>query len=262
MPPVRVGIALGSGGAKGFAHVGVLKALEEAGIQIDIVTGSSMGGLVAGFYATGMTPDFMDKFACSIRWRHWVDFTVPRLGLIAGDKVFQMVKLLTRSRSIEQADKALAIVATELLTRRRVVWKTGLIADAVRASISIPGVFVPYVHKDGIFVDGGVLDRVPVEAARELGADFVIAVDVATAPKGHAPESMMDVILQSLDMMQDFAYSQRSPTADIYIEPMLSHVGTSHFHKAREAIDAGYAAGTVAVPEILARIAAVKDASC
>jgi NTE family protein len=254
-----VGVALGSGGAKGFAHVGVLKALEENGISPSVVAGSSMGSLVGAFYATGMRPDFMERLACTMSWRHWIDLTVPKVGLISGEKIRQMLTVLTRGSKIEDANRRLAIVATELTQRKRVVFTSGLIADAVRASISIPGIFVPYVTPDGVFVDGGVIDRVPVDVAKQLGADVIIAVDVATVQKSSVPENMMDVIMQSLDIMQQHSVDFRSPHASLYIEPDVSHVGTSQFHRAKDAIVAGYEA-TIEKMEDIKRVVSCTEA--
>lgn len=249
-----VGVALGSGGAKGFAHIGVLKALEEANVPVHVVSGSSMGSLIGAFYATGMTPNFMDGLATTLKWRHWVDFTVPKMGMILGNRIRQMVALLTRNLPIEQAEKRLAIVATELIKKERIVFLSGSIADAVRASISIPGAFVPFVTADGVYVDGGVLDRVPVEAARDLGAEVVIAVDVAAARMNTPPESMLDVFFQSLDLMQERAYESVHSLADVTIVPEVGSIGTSQFSKAREAIEAGYIATKKNMDEILLHV--------
>lgn len=250
-----VGVALGSGGAKGFAHVGILKALEEHHVPVDVVAGSSMGSLVGAFYATGMRVPFMEQLACTLRWRHWVDLTVPKMGMIAGDKVHQMIAMLTRGLDVDHADKPLAIVAAELVSKRGIVFRTGPIADAVRASIAIPGVFVPFVKDGKVYVDGGVIDRLPVQAARDLGADIVIAVDVASVQRERPPQGIVDVILQSLDMMQDEVYRTRDKTADFYVEPDVSEVGTSQFHKARQAIVAGYEEGIAQMDRILAFLA-------
>ncbi|MCL6632131.1 MAG: patatin-like phospholipase family protein [Alicyclobacillus herbarius] len=243
----RIALALGSGGAKGFAHVGVLQALVEHQISVDIVTGSSMGSLVGAFYVTGMSPSFMEKLACTLRWRHWVDLTVPKVGLIAGDKVHQMVKLLTRGLRIEELEIPFAAVATDLVQRRAVVIREGLLADAVRASIAIPGVFVPLRLGGQVLVDGGVIERVPTEAARALGADLVIGVDVSTGAPS-VPETMLDVIMQSLEIMQEQLLVQHP--ADLLITPDLSTIGSSHFHRAKEAIRIGYEAAKVRIPDI------------
>lgn len=250
-----VGVALGSGGARGFAHVGVLKSLEAHGVPIDVVSGSSMGGLVAAFYATGMHTRFMEELATSLRRRHWVDLTVPKMGMIAGDKVHQLVQLLTRGLTVDAADKPLAIVATDLVSKRNIVFRSGLIADAVRASVAIPGVFVPFVKDGGVYVDGGVIDRVPVEAARQLGADIVIAVDVSSVLRGQPPHGVVDVIMQSLDLMQDEVYRTRVKTADVYVEPDIPGMGAGQFQKARQAIAAGFAATEASMEEILTKLA-------
>lgn len=250
-----VGVALGSGGARGFAHVGVLKALEQHHVPIDVVSGSSMGALVAAFYATGMRPSFMEQLAVTLRWRHWVDLTVPKMGMISGEKVQQLIHLLTRGLPVDRAEKPLAIVATDLLAKERYVFRTEPIADAVRASVAIPGVFVPFVKDGRVYVDGGVVDRVPIEAARDLGADIVIGVDVSSRQRERPPQGIVDVILQTLDLMQDEVYKTRAKTADIYVEPDLSSVGSSQFHKANEAIELGYQAAVNSMEQILSVLA-------
>jgi NTE family protein len=228
-------------------------------VTVDVVAGSSMGSLVGAFYVTGMSPAFMERLACTLRWRHWVDLTVPKVGLIAGDKIREMVKLLTRGLRIEELDRPFAAVATDLVQRKAVIIRSGLLADAVRASIAIPGVFVP-VRVDGqVLVDGGVIERVPTVAARMLGADTVIAVDVSTGSRPAVPETMLDVIMQSLDIMQERLLVQHP--ADILIAPDLSSVGTSHFHKAEAAIRIGYEAAKAKMPEILALLASPTESA-
>lgn len=256
----KVALALGSGGAKGFAHVGVLKAFEECGIPVDIITGSSMGSLVASFYVTGMRPTFMERLARTLTWRHWVDVTVPRVGLVSGRKVHELVSLLTRGATFEEAQIPCAIVSTELTTKSLVTFRSGKLADAVRASISIPGVFVPFVTEQGVFVDGGVMERVPVQAAKDLGADVVIAVDVAAFPKRSVPETMLDVISLSLEAMQEPHIGERLRDAAICIRPVLTEIGSSQFNKASEAIDLGYEAAMALMPEI--RLKLQQDAGC
>lgn len=237
----KLGLALGSGAARGLAHIGVLLALTENHIPVHAIAGSSMGSLVGALYAAGIPPSYMEGLACALRFRHWVDFTVPKMGLISGERIREMIALLTRNETIEDMPVPLAIVATELLGRKSVTFRAGNVADAVRASISIPGIFVPFTMNGGIYVDGGVLERVPVSAAYNLGADFVLAVDVGSGRANYKPESMIDVIVQSLDVMQDFGTGQ-GMSADIMIVPELEDVGPSHFHKAKRAIDAGYEA--------------------
>ncbi len=222
-----------------------------------------MGSLVGAFYVTGMKPQFMERLAATLSWRHWLDLTVPKVGLIAGEKLHQMVTLLTRGLKFEQLDTKFGVVATELTERKTVLMTTGRISDAVRASISIPGVFVPFVTSEGVFVDGGVVERVPIEACRVLGADFVIAVDVAAGQRvPTVPETIMDVIMYSLDMMQQHLVEQRIQAADFRIEPDVSHVGVSQFHKAQEAIDAGYEATVAVLDALLERLHTATEERC
>lgn len=245
-----VGLALGSGGAKGFAHVGVIAALTENDIPIHVMTGSSMGALVGSAYAMGATPRMMRGLATGLKRRHFLDFTVPKMGFVQGDRVRDVVALITKGARIEDANIPLAIVATDLVSRQLVVFRTGIIADAVRASISIPGVFVPVVRDGAVYVDGGVLERVPVQAALDLGADVVIGVDVGVTPVGTIPSSMMDVIMQSLETMQDQVFGLRRQAASVAIIPNVSHIGSGQFGRASEAIQAGYEATLQRIEEI------------
>jgi NTE family protein len=213
-----------------------------------------MGSLVGACYAMGTSPRMLRGIATSLKRRHWLDFTVPRMGLVQGERVRELVSLLTRRGRIEDANLPLAIVATELMSRSSVVFRTGSIADAVRASIAIPGVFVPVVREGAVYVDGGVLSRVPAAAAWDLGSDVVIGVDVGITPVGTAPSSMMDVIMQSLELMQDRAFADKSTGATVTIVPRVSHIGTSQFHRAEEAIELGYAATVERMPDIQAAL--------
>lgn len=246
----KIGLVLGAGGAKGLAHVGVIKALVEHNIPVDMVVGSSMGALVGAFFATGMRPLYMEQLARTLRMRNWLDVQAARTGLASGERVWYMVQLLTRSRSIEHADLPLAIVATDLLERRLEVFRTGSIADAVRASVSIPGVFVPFERNGHIYVDGGVIERVPVEVARLMGAEAVIAVDVISSNPTQRPDTIMDVVMMALDIMQQDTVTARAANANVWIQPDLSGVASSHFHKAGHAINAGYRS-TLAVMETI-----------
>ncbi|WP_083511637.1 patatin-like phospholipase family protein [Alicyclobacillus acidiphilus] len=250
MSSVRVGLALGSGGAKGFAHIGVITALVDHGIPIDAISGSSMGALVGAVYAMGASPGMMRGLAVGLKRRHWLDLTVPKMGLIQGDRVREVVALMTRHGRFEDTKIPLSIVATDLVQRKLVVFREGIIADAVRASISIPGVFVPVVRDGAVYVDGGVIERVPVQSAWDLGADVVIGVDVSCTPPGTIPNSMVDVIMQSLGLMQDEVYALRSTSQTVSVIPEVSHIGTSQFGRAAEAIELGYQATVAQLPAI------------
>lgn len=250
MQNVKVGLALGSGGAKGFAHIGVIEALVEYQIPVHAVAGSSMGSLIGASFAIGTPISNMKALAIHLKRRHWLDFAVPKMGMIQGDRVREVVRLITGDRDIEDATIPLAIVTTDLVSRQKVVFRQGNIAEAVRASVSIPGIFVPVVADGAVYVDGGVLERVPVTDARDMGCDIVIGVDVGMTPVGTVPHSLLDVIMQSLEVMQDRSFRTAKESASVTIVPQVAHIGASQFGRAEEAIQLGYAAAMEQMPTI------------
>jgi NTE family protein len=229
----KIGLALGSGGARGFAHLGVLKVLSEEGIPISMIAGSSMGALVGSFYATGLGFDHLYKLATLFKRKYYLDFTVPKMGFIAGNRVKDFIKVFTRGKHIEDLDIPLSIVATDLYEGKKVVFTKGPVADAVRASIAIPGIFVPEK------IDGGVIDRIPVSVVKEMGADLVIAVDVSHVKKTEEITSIFDVILQSLDIMQDELVHHRKIASDIMIRPHVEQYSSRAFKNIKEIIEIG-----------------------
>jgi NTE family protein len=235
-----IGIALGSGAARGLAHIGVLQALEDHDINIDYVAGSSAGALVGGLYCCGIEPKTIRDIANQIDRKLWVDLSVPKRGFIKGEKIEEIIKLLTGNRNIEELTKKLAIVATDLKSAKRYVFKKGPIYKAIRASISIPGVFVPVRYNDMVLVDGGVTDRVPVSVVKDMGADIVIAVDVGFSTQQGRINHIFDVILQSIDVMAKQILPQNIIHADVYITPQVSHIGLSRFDKVVECYEIGY----------------------
>ncbi|WP_240620168.1 patatin-like phospholipase family protein, partial [Peribacillus acanthi] len=139
----KIGLALGSGGARGFAHLGVLKVLKENNIKVDYIAGSSMGALVGAFYAAGTDMDQLYKISSNFKRKYFLDFTVPKMGFISGKKVKEFIRIFTKNKKLEDLDIPLWIVTTDIKTGEKVIFKEGPIAEAVRASISIPGIFVP-----------------------------------------------------------------------------------------------------------------------
>lgn len=250
-----VGLALGSGGARGFAHIGVLKVLEAHGIKIDLLAGSSMGSLIAAVYANGIAPYMMGKLAMNLRRKHLVDLTVPSMGFVTGDKIKQLIQLLTHGKRIEELQIPLAIVATDIEIGERVVFREGPVDQAVRASISIPGIFVPERVDGRLLVDGGVIDRVPVTVLRDMGADIVIAVDVAQLDTSMKISSIFDVIVQTIDVMEREIFRSRILTADLVIRPDVGHYSSIAYSGVEEIIDRGESAATEHIERILEMIA-------
>ncbi|MFC0271173.1 patatin-like phospholipase family protein [Metabacillus herbersteinensis] len=235
----KIGLALGAGGARGFAHLGVLKVLNNAGIKVDLIAGSSMGALVGSFYAAGIDIDRLYKFAIAFKRKYYLDFTVPKMGFVAGNRVKDLIRLFTHGKNIEELDIPLAIVATDLYEGKKVVFKKGPVAEAVRASIAIPGIFVPEKIDGKLLVDGGVVDRVPVSVVKEMGADIVIAVDVSNVKRTEDINSIFDVILQSLDIMQDELVHYRKIASDVMIRPRVEQYSSRAFTNIQEIIEIG-----------------------
>jgi NTE family protein len=176
----RIGLALGSGAARGGAHVGVLRAMAEMGLQVDIVAGTSVGALAGAAYATDSLAE-LEEFLCGLEWRQILSFVgrrLPRTGLIDGHKVAEFIRAHVIERRIEELPLSFAAVATDLVTGEEVLLRQGDLIEALRASVSIPGIFTPVLLDGRLLVDGGLVDPVPVSVARALGADLVIAVDV------------------------------------------------------------------------------------
>lgn len=235
-----IGLALGSGAARGLAHIGVLKALEEMEIEIDMISGSSAGALIGGLYVAGISPSMIEKLAIQIDKKIWTDFTIPKKGIIKGEKIQEILKLVTGDRKIEELDKKLMIVATDLKTGEEVIFSEGAIHTAIRASISIPGVFEPLEYGDRMLVDGGVVDRVPVSILKDRGADIVIGIDVGFSRYQSKFIHMFDIILQSIDIMAKQIMEADLSQADLIISPPLSHIESSKFELVEECTKIGY----------------------
>ena len=254
----KVGLALGAGAARGLAHIGVLEVLEERGVPIDIVTGTSMGSVVGCLYANGASGKMIRGLAqqiCSMEYRKLFDITLPRLGLIRGQRVDMIIRTLTGDRLIEQMKLPYAAVSACLEDGTAMVFKSGKAAEAVRASISIPGVFEPVMLAGKTYVDGGVLDRVPVGVAREMGADFVIAVDVGyRGGLRSTPKNIIDVMISSFELQEWEATRGRVSTADVTIVPDTQNVNPANFNQVEDCALKGRAAAELVMEELLEKL--------
>ena len=191
---LKIGLALGSGAARGLAHIGVLKVLEENKIPIDLIAGTSIGALVGGAYAVGMSVDEMERIAMEVDWKRLgrlMDFVIPRAGFINGKKVKTFIKTLVKNKKIEELKIPFAAVATDIYTGEEVVIQQGLIVEAIRASASIPGIFTPVRNGGKILVDGGLVNPIPISVVKKMGADIIIAVNVISGPKRKKPSKKL-----------------------------------------------------------------------
>jgi len=254
VPRVRIGLALGGGAAKGFAHIGVIKMLEANGLKPDVVAGTSAGSVVGAFYASGMDPFQLQEKAVALDEASIRDVRLFGGGLVQGLKLQDYVNEQVGKRSIERLPRPFAAVATRLETGERTVFVRGNTGQAVRASSSVPGVFEPVTIGDYQYVDGGVVSPVPVDAARQLGADFVIAVDISSKASGRRPDGMLGIVNQSIAIMGQRLGEQELTRADAVIRPNVLDYGSADFTKRNQAIMEGERAALAAIPQIRAAL--------
>ena len=255
VPKVRVGIALGGGAAKGFAHIGVIKMLEANGIQPVVVSGTSAGSVVGALYASGMDAFQMQQHAVALDEASIRDVRLFSGGLVQGQKLQDYVNEKVGKRPIQKLKLPFAAVATQLATGERTVFVHGNTGQAVRASSSVPGLFEPVVIGTASYVDGGVVSPVPVDAARNLGADFVIAVDISSKASGKTPAGMLGIVNQSISIMGQKLGEQELARADIVIRPKVNDIGAADFTQRNNAILEGEKAALAAMPQIRAKLA-------
>ena len=246
----RIGLALGGGAAKGFAHVGVIKGLEAAGIKPDLITGTSAGSVVGSLYASGLSGMQLQSRAIQLDESNLTDWTLSSKGVIKGEKLQNWINAQVANKSIEQLPRPFGAVATELDSGRKVVFRLGNTGQAVRASASIPNVFLPVKIGSKSYVDGGLVSPVPVSAAREMGADFVIAVDISARPRKGAATGFLSMLDQSLNIMNGPALAQELKQADVVIRPQVQDIGSAQFDARHQAILEGERAAQAALPQI------------
>ena len=250
----RLGLALGGGFARGVAHIGVLKALQENNIKIDCIAGTSVGALVAAMYASGARLEDMVAQAAATSFKDFGRWTLSWLGLATNTGLEDYLHRATPAERFEDLKIPLAIATTDLGTGEAVFYTHGEIGPPLRASCAYPGLFLPVEHEGRILVDGFLASPVPVDAARRLGADIVIAVFLDSGPADEKPGNMLDVIGRSFAIMQRHANKTWRYKSDIVIEPDVDHFVWDDFKKTPELIAAGEAATRAALPQIIALI--------
>ena len=254
-PPVKVGIALGGGAAKGFAHIGVIKMLEANGFAPAVVSGTSAGSVVGALYASGMNAFEMQEKAVALDEAKIRDLQWSSGGLLQGQKLEDYVNEQVRRKPLEQMAKPFVAVATRLEDGERTVFARGNTGQAVRASSSVPGVFQPVTIGKYHFVDGGIVSPVPVDAARQLGADIVIAVDISNKARGQSPGDMLGTLGQSIAIMGQKLGQAELARADVIIRPQVLDIGSADFSQRTNAILEGEKAALAVMPQIRERIA-------
>jgi NTE family protein len=253
----KVGLALGGGAARGFAHIGVLQVLEEEGIKPQFVVGTSAGSLVAAFYASGKTGAQLTWLADSMDESQLTDWTLPftNRGVLRGEALGRYVTSQLNGLKIEDMKIPLGIVATDLQTGDGILFRRGDVATAVRASSAVPSVFEPVRIGNKDYVDGGLVSPVPVRYAKQMGAEYIIAVDISSRPEDAKTTDIFKVLMQTFSIMGKSISQLELVQADVVVRPILPDVGSAEFSARKKSIEAGRAAMKLALPQVKAALA-------
>jgi NTE family protein len=255
----KLALVLGGGAVRGFAHIGVIKVLEAQGIVPDMVVGTSAGSVVGALYAAGYSGFELQKIAFKLEEDSVGDWTIPDRGFIKGEALQGFINKSVQNRPIEKLKKPYAAIATDLQSGEMTVFSKGNTGMAVRASSSVPGLFQPVTINGHDYVDGGLVSPVPVNAARALGADVIIAVDISGKPKYRKVEGVTDVLLQTFGIMGQVISRRELQDADVVIQPNTGLVGPADFAKKHEAILEGEKAAQAALPVIRQKLKAAAE---
>ena len=260
--PLKIGLALGGGAARGFAHIGVIAVLEEANLKPQLVVGTSAGSLVAAIYASGKTAAQLQQTALGMEEVAITDWMLPLVGrgLFRGDALARYVNELVGGKLIEAMALPLGIVATDLGSGQAVLFQRGDTGTAVRASSAVPAVFVPVKISGREYVDGGLVAPVPVRFARQMGADVVVAVDISNPPEANGADGTFQILLQTFAIMGKSINQYELAAADVVVRPSLAGLKSADFSARQRAIDAGRAAMLAALPALRAKLAVAGDA--
>ena len=248
----KIGLALSGGAAKGLAHIGVLQVLAEHKVPIGFISGCSMGAIVGSAYCAGADLYMLARLVASMDNKSFFDVGIHKKGLIKGEKFEELIRMFTRGKNIEDFDIPFAAVACDLHNGRLKTFRTGPAYQAVRASISIPAMFVPYEIDGRQYVDGGVIERVPVDACKSLGADTVIAVDVGyMGQETESSKSIFEVVAHVLEIMQWEISKERLSGADLTIAPDVANIRPYSNAQTAECVELGRQATLEVLPRIL-----------
>ena len=247
---VKIGLALGGGAARGFAHIGVIKVLEAQGLAPDIIVGTSAGAVVGALYASGTNGFDLQKIAFKLEESKISDWSMPDRGVFKGEALQQFVNNAVAQRSIENLKKPFGVVATDLHSGEGILFRTGNTGMAVRASATVPGVFQPVSINGHEYVDGGLSSLVPVRSARQMGANVVIAVDISARPDNRTVRGTLDILLQTFTIMGQNLARFELKEADVVIRPQVGSIGPTDFQARHDSILEGEKAAQAALPQI------------
>lgn len=254
-PKPVIALALGGGAAKGFAHIGVIKALEAQGIVPDIVIGTSAGSVVGSMYAAGKSGFELQELAIQLDESNLVDWTFFGAGFLKGDRLAEFINKAVGGKPIDKLPRTFGVVATDLGSGQPIVFRSGDTGTAVRASSSVPGVFQPVGIRNRHYVDGGLVAPVPVRLARQMGATFVIAVDISDKPANGKTSSIFENLMQTFTIMGHTINQFELPLADLLIQPDISKLGAIDFKNRHQAVLEGEKAAAGKMAELKAKLA-------
>lgn len=250
-PVPSIGLALGGGFARGIAHVGVLKLLEQENIPVSFVAGTSVGALIGAAYCSGVSPAELEEIASRVRFKDLARWTLSRYGFATNLRMINFLKKILRVPTFEELRIPLAVTATDFNSGEGVVFRSGPLADAVRASCAYPGVFLPVKVNGRLLIDGMLAHSLPTRPAREMGADKVLAVSLRSHWKnGDGPRHIFDVIGQCFSIAQDVNCASARQCADLVIEPDVTGYRYDDFEHSAALVKIGEAATLAALPEI------------
>lgn len=248
----KVGLALGGGAAKGIAHIGVLRAIEEKAINIHCISGTSIGALIGAYYAFGKTPTEIEKLIPELNFRKVMKLTLPRKGFISTERIEEMVLRDIGPVNIEDARIPLAIMTTDIRTGEAIVLDRGPLYKAVCASVSVPGIFIPTEYRGRVLVDGGLTENVPISPLEDMGAGVTVAVDLNGVKKYPAPDDIVTILGNAMDIAIDIRTKEQLKEADVVISMDLSaFTRLDNSHVFEDILDIGYETASKQIEKLI-----------
>lgn len=246
----KIGVALGGGFARGIAHVGVLRVLQEHDIPVDFIAGTSVGALIATAFASGTSVEDMARQGAATRFSDFGRWTISRMGMASNERLEDFLHRFTAARHFDEMKIPLAIVATDLISGESIHFREGDLGPPLRASCAYPGLFLPVEYRNHFLVDGFLTESVPAQAVREMGADFVIAVHLEPGLISTKPRNTIEVISRSFSIIQGIITQPWRNEVDVLLEPNVHHVLWDEFSKTPQLVAAGEEAARAALPKI------------
>lgn len=246
----KVALVLSGGGARGLAHAGVLKVLDEEKIPVDIVVGVSVGALLGSLYASGIPSEKIEDMALHINWKNLMSFRLTYQSIYSTKKMEAYIQKHIEDKRFDQLKIPFACMAVDVQTGEKIIFREGLVAPAVRASASIPGVFEPVEYRHRLLIDGGVIDNVPIDIAQIMGADIIIAVVVNADLTKVKPNNMLKILTQVISIQSNYIADNQLKNADVVITPKVTDVASSDLDKGKQCVEAGEIATRALILEI------------